>query len=119
MTGERPGGEARGPEASARARLFSLDTFPSAALDSAAAAAAAIGARRAAYAVLPLPPPPEPRERPPFAEHARLPFAPRGSPLNPGPERAGVGFLSPAEADLLDGRVDLRARCPRVCAPTP
>ena len=50
----------QGAEASARARLFSLETFPRAVLDAAEAAAADIAERRGAYAALALAPPPEP-----------------------------------------------------------
>ena len=100
----------QGAEASARARLFSLETFPRAVLDAAEAAAADIAARRAAYAALPLTPPPEPLERTPFAEYVRLSLEP------PRPSAAKEPAAAAADADALDGRLDLRTRCPRVYA---
>jgi hypothetical protein len=101
----------QGAEASARARLFSLETFPRSVLDAAEAAAADIAARRGAYAALALAPPPEPLERAPFAEHVRLSL----EPPRPNLGKAAAAAAA-ADEDVLDGRLDLRTRCPRVYA---
>ena len=74
------------------------------------AAAADIASRRATYAALPLTPPPEPLERTPFAEYVRLSLEP------PRPSAGKEPAAAAADVDVLDGRLDLRTRCPRAYA---